>query len=150
VVALENARLFDETQRLFQAEQQRAAELAIINSVQAGLANKLDMQAIYDLVGDKVRELFDAQAVIIRSYDPLTNLATCQYSIEKGVRNYPPPTPPGPIAREMLRTLEPVLLRNADDVSIYVSAPNPGTLIPKSGVYVPLLVTGDFKGWITL
>ena len=35
-VALENARLFDETQRLFKAEQQRAAELAIINSVQAG------------------------------------------------------------------------------------------------------------------
>ena len=33
-VALENARLFDETQRLFKAEQQRAAELAIINSIQ--------------------------------------------------------------------------------------------------------------------
>jgi class 3 adenylate cyclase len=29
-VALENARLFDETQRLFRAEQQRAAELAIL------------------------------------------------------------------------------------------------------------------------
>src|SRR6185436_7386332 len=52
--ALENARLFDETQRLFQQEQQRAAELAIINSVQQGLASKLNMQAIYDLVGDKI------------------------------------------------------------------------------------------------
>ena len=37
-VALENARLFDETQRLFKETEQRAAELAIINSVQEGLA----------------------------------------------------------------------------------------------------------------
>jgi hypothetical protein len=44
-VALENARLFDETQR-------RNAELAVINSIQAGIASKLDFQAIIDLVGD--------------------------------------------------------------------------------------------------
>ena len=54
-VALENARLFDETQRLLKETEQRAAELAIINSVQEGLASKLEMQAIYDLVGEKIR-----------------------------------------------------------------------------------------------
>ena len=59
-VALENARLFDETQRLLKETEQRAAELAIINSVQEGLASKLEMQAIYDLVGDKIREIFRA------------------------------------------------------------------------------------------
>ena len=53
-VALENARLFDETQRLLKETEQRAAELAIINSVQKGLASKLEMQDIYDLVGDKI------------------------------------------------------------------------------------------------
>ena len=47
-VALENARLFDETQRLLKDTDERAAELAIINSVQEGLASKLEMQAIYD------------------------------------------------------------------------------------------------------
>ena len=57
-VALENARLFDETR-------QRNAELALINSVQRGLAEKLDLQAIYDLVGDKIQEIFDAQVVDI-------------------------------------------------------------------------------------
>ena len=35
-VALENACLFDETQRLFKESEQRAAELAVINSVQQG------------------------------------------------------------------------------------------------------------------
>src|ERR1051325_1516900 len=60
-VAIENARLFDETQRLLKETEQRNAELAIINSVQEGLVAKLDMQAIYDLVGNKIRDIFDAQ-----------------------------------------------------------------------------------------
>jgi len=57
-VALENAHLFDETQRLLKETEQRNAELAIINSVQEGLASKLDIDAIYELVGDKIREIF--------------------------------------------------------------------------------------------
>ena len=54
-VALENARLFDETQRLLKETEQRTAELAIINSVQEALAAELNIQAIFDLVGDKIR-----------------------------------------------------------------------------------------------
>ena len=64
-VALENARLFDETQRLLKETEDRNAELAIINSVQQGLASKLDFQGIIDLIGDQVREIFDAQATLI-------------------------------------------------------------------------------------
>src|SRR5581483_6906976 len=52
-IALERARAIEETR-------QRNAELAIINSVQAGLASKLDFASIIDLVGDKIREIFDA------------------------------------------------------------------------------------------
>src|SRR5687767_14391045 len=37
---------------------QREAELEIINSIQQGLAAELDFQAIVDLVGDKLREVF--------------------------------------------------------------------------------------------
>src|SRR5436189_6058526 len=61
--ALENARLFDETTRLLKETEQRTAELAVINSVQEGLAKELDIQGIYDLVGDRIRSLFDAQVV---------------------------------------------------------------------------------------
>ena len=65
-VALENARLFDETQRLLKETEQRAAELAVINSIQEGMAAELDFQAIIDLVGDKLREVFNTGDIGIR------------------------------------------------------------------------------------
>ena len=46
--ALARAQAIDETR-------QRNAELALINDVQEGLARNLDMQSMYDLVGDRLR-----------------------------------------------------------------------------------------------
>src|SRR5438034_3053744 len=104
-VALENARLFDETQRLFKAEQQRAAELAVINSIQQGMAEKLDFQAVVDLVGDKLREVFNTGDIGIRWYEPATGLNHYLYQYEHGTRQTLSPTPPlqggpwSPVAR---------------------------------------------------
>ena len=83
-VALENARLFDETQRLLTETNERAAELAIINSVQQGLAAKLDMQSMYDLVGDKIAEIFDAQVIDIGIYDLTSTVCRYPYALERG------------------------------------------------------------------
>ena len=66
-VALDNAQLVHETR-------QRNAELALINSVQSAIAGELDPQAIYDLVGDKLQEVFDAQVVSISVYDEVGGL----------------------------------------------------------------------------
>ena len=49
--------------------EQRANELAIINSIQEGMAAELDFQAIVDLVGDKLREVFATGDVQIRWLD---------------------------------------------------------------------------------
>ena len=83
-VALENARLFDETNRLLKETEQRTAELSVINSVQEGLAKELDMQGIYNLVGDRVQKLFNAQAVIIASFDLDNKMEHFNYLFEKG------------------------------------------------------------------
>ena len=52
-VALENARLFDETKRLLAETDQRAAELALINEIGSALAAQLDFEAIIELVGER-------------------------------------------------------------------------------------------------
>src|SRR4029079_2607705 len=68
-VALQNARLFAETKRLLNETEQRAAELAVINSVQQALVAQLDFLAIIELVGNKLRDLFSAETLTIRLYD---------------------------------------------------------------------------------
>src|SRR5204863_2423937 len=85
-VALENARLFDETKRQKGEADNRAAELAIINSVQQGLAERLDRQSMYDLVGDKITQIFDVHGVDIESYDHTTGIVSFMYTVERGDR----------------------------------------------------------------
>ena len=87
-VALENARLFDETQRLLKITEDRAAELAIINSVQTALASKLEFQGIIDVLGEKFREIFHGQSVGINLLDNDQKLIRVLYLFENGKR-YP-------------------------------------------------------------
>src|SRR5204862_3384303 len=95
-VALENARLFDETQRLLKETEQRNAELAIINSIQQGLAAELDFQAIVDLVGDKLRGVFNTPDLGISWYEEKANLVHYLYTYEHSKRLYHTPRPPNP------------------------------------------------------
>ncbi len=148
--AIENARLFAETKRLLSETQQRAAELAVINRVQQGLAAQLDMQAIYDLVGDKIREIFDAQVVVISSYDSLTDLSHLRYVIERGQRFYPEPVSPTAIERQIRRTAQSVLIRTLAEYEQMGLSVVPGTEPTQSGVHVPLMVGNEMKGAISL
>ena len=92
-VALENARLFDETKRLLAETNERAAELAIINSVQQGLADELDMQAMYDLVGDKIQRDLRRPGRRHRHLRPGEGLIHFPYTFERGVRLPEEPMP---------------------------------------------------------
>ena len=149
--ALENARLFNETQRLLEETRQRTSELEIINSVQQALASQLDMQAIYRLVGDKIRDVFNAHAVAINSYDRASDLLTNNYMVEKGRRHrVRKPWRPGGIGRAMLRTRQPVLIARREQFEQFGSVTTPGTQPPKSGLFVPLLVGGEVTGTISL
>src|SRR5204863_154186 len=100
-VALENARLFEETR-------QRSSELALINDVQRGLAERLDMQSMYDLVGERLRAIFDAQTVDIGVVDG--DSIWFAYSIERGERLIEHPIEIMGFRRIALETLEPVVI----------------------------------------
>jgi GAF domain-containing protein/DNA-binding response OmpR family regulator/anti-sigma regulatory factor (Ser/Thr protein kinase) len=98
-VALENARLFAETKRLLDETERRNSELAIINAVQQGLAEKLDMQGIVDVVGDQIREIFDIrhpyQDAFIALIDEPNGVVDCPYYIHQGERIKGPTLPLG-------------------------------------------------------
>ena len=66
--------------------EQRAAELAIINSVGEAMATQLDVLTITKLVGDKVRDIFQTESTTIRLLDPQTNLLTALYNYDRGYK----------------------------------------------------------------
>jgi PAS domain S-box-containing protein len=146
-VALENARLVHETR-------QRNAELALINTVQEALAGELDLQAIYDVVGDKIQEIFDAQVVDIGMYDHAAGLTRYPYAIERGVRFPDEPTPimASPTTRELLRTKLPVLINDVPARERDLGEPSPVVQgEPALSVLVAPLISGDeVRGRISL
>ena len=104
-VALENARLFDETKRLLAETDQRAAELALVNEIGSALAKQLDFAAIIELVGERVRSIFDARSIFIAIYDETTNTITWPYDIDEGERFERGTYPLGPgITSEVIRS----------------------------------------------
>src|SRR4029079_7976227 len=153
-VALENARLFDETQRLLKETEQRNAELAIINSVQAALAAELNIQGIYDAVGDKIREIFQNRDMGIRIYDPKTDLIHYPYTYESGQRLTLDSEPLGGkgFASHVLRTRETLVINEnmAQESQKYGSYTLPGTQTEKSVVLVPMVVGDQARGVISM
>ena len=152
--ALQNAYLFNETQRLLQETEQRNAELAVINSVQMALAKELNIQGIYDTVGDKIREIFHNSDMGIRIYDPKTNLEYFPYIYENGKRVVlePKPLPQNGISAHVLRTCETVVINEnlLEEIKKYGSYIIPGTMTDKSVVFVPLIVGSEARGMINL
>ena len=144
-VALENARLLHETRR-------RNAELALINTVQESIAGELELQAIYDTVGDNLRDVFDAQVVDIALYDEAAGLLHFPYTIERGVRFPDEPIPLIGYRKHVMETREPLLLdESGPEVAERYGNPYVLSGEPvKSAVFVPLLVGGRATGVISL
>jgi signal transduction histidine kinase/DNA-binding response OmpR family regulator/uncharacterized protein YigA (DUF484 family) len=144
--ALTRAQALEETR-------QRNSELQIINSVQAALAAKLDMQDIYDIVGDKIRDIFDAQSVLIAVFDYATQTRTFPYNWEKGEHFHNTfMLPFNKLARHIISTKEPLIInRYTEGVGAeYEMTIAPGTAPMKSGVFVPLIAGNVVTGFISL
>ena len=145
-VAIQNARLFE-------AEQERVAELAVINSVQEGLASKLDMQGIYDLVGDKLYEIFKPDILYIALYHPKKNTTSFPYGSIRGKKNITLPEKEiGGFSGEAIRKRQTIILnedieRRSAEVNSYTMA---GDEDPQSMVYVPIIAGEDVLGVVSL
>lgn len=158
-VALENARLFEETRRLFDETQwflketeRRNAELAVMNSVGQVLTQQLDLGLMIDLVGDKLREAFDASNIGIGLYEPETNLLHSYYVYKNDERLYPPPTPLSLLSIRMASQGKPLVANQNTERfwERFGSNLTVGEEIPKSVVMVPMLAGKQLVGGITV
>ncbi len=143
--ALSRARAIEETR-------QRNAELALINSVQEALAGELDLQAIYDAVGDRIRDVFDAQVVDIAMLDETSGLLRFPYTIERGVRFPDEPIELIGYRRHVMDTREPLMIAESTR-ELAERYGNPFVLSGepvKSALFVPLVVGGRVTGVVSL
>ncbi len=89
-VALDNAGLVEGLEQKVEERTEelnaRVDELAIINSVQAALASKLDIQEIVNSVGDKLAEIFSVENVGIGFLDKASGMMKVPYLFENGKR----------------------------------------------------------------
>ena len=63
--ALSRVRAIEETR-------QRNAELALVNEIGLALGSQLDYDAIIELVGERLREMFGARTMSVATYDEAT------------------------------------------------------------------------------
>jgi sigma-B regulation protein RsbU (phosphoserine phosphatase) len=153
-VALENARLFDETERLLLETKQRATELSVINRVQEELAKKLDMPSIYEFVGEKIKEFFHPADLTIMIYDHETDLLAAPFQIENGKRQISTPYKVSGkgFMGYLLQSHQPLLINeNMEDAAItYQNVYSSRKGLPKSALYVPLMMGDCMHGAIVL
>ena len=120
----------------------RAAQLAVIDSIQQGLVAQLDLQAVVELVGDRLREVFATDDLAIAWMDEQTMVATPAYFYEHGKRLHD-------VAPFPLRASGANKRMFAERIGVAVNAdsgksshPVPGTQMPRSYMRAPV-VAGD-------
>ena len=133
--------------------EQRAAELALINGIQQGMARSLDFQAIVDLVGDKLREVFATGDLGIHWADESAHEIRFLYQVVHGRRVHPRPV------RHFDRT-HPLLVEAAAGRPVVMNSPaaakawglyrRPGVDYPLSTVQIPVMAGDRPLGAIVL
>ena len=108
-VALENAQLIHETR-------QRVAELATVNSVGQALATRLDLGGLIELVGERIRETFDADIVYVALHDQAAGVIEFPYSWELGSPSAEPPLLFGEgLTLQIIESGEPLLINTLEE-----------------------------------
>ena len=132
----------------------RVDELAILNSVQAGLASQLDVNAIYELIGEQLRSLFDSQAISIISFDLKKGTRHYHYMLEQGQRHDIPDAAIPPLSQFLIQNKRPILINeNFKErlASIGITSQTvPGTKPTKSLLRVPIMDGDEVRGVIGL
>ncbi len=138
--AIENA-------RLFQAEKQRAAELAAINTVSSALVTELDLNALITLAGEQTRKIFNADIAYIALLDSLNNEINFPYTF--GEELTPIKFGEG-LTSKVIQTCKPLLInQELDKRLIEIGATRVGNE-SLSYLGVPIIVGGKAVGVLSV
>ncbi|MBN1659287.1 MAG: response regulator [Anaerolineae bacterium] len=100
--------------RALESEHRRTAELAILNSVSEAMSRTLDLQTVTRIVGDQIRDIFDASAVIIMLLDDQASLIHVHYEFDRHEGGYIESVEPFPLGRglasRVILTRQPLVL----------------------------------------
>ncbi len=103
-VAIQNARLFAESQR-------RVAELATINEIGRAISGALDADQLSELIHSQVGKLLDNRSFFIALYDAAAGLIRIIFAVENGRRESPLTLKLGQgLTSYLIRTGQPLLL----------------------------------------
>ena len=140
-VALENARLVNETR-------QRVSELGTVNSVGQALSSELELDGLIELVGERVRETFDADIAYVALHDEATGKIDFPYYYESGERHAETPLEYGEgLTSQILSSREPLLLNRREQLEEAQASVGTPSL---SYLGVPILVGNKSIGAISV
>jgi PAS domain S-box-containing protein len=116
-VALDNARLLEQTR-------QRVAELATINGVGQALSSQLDLDALIELVGERVRDTFEADIAFVALHDRRSGQIDFAYYYERGRRRNEPSIAYGEgLTSQILESRAPLVLNRSPQFEQHDAAP---------------------------
>jgi len=131
---------------------QRDAELAVLQAVQRGLTTGLPLPEIHRLVGDKLREVFDAQGFLIGLFDHEAGVEHFAYQWEKGQRHDVAPRPLNALRHQLIETGKTLWENHVPPPQAYAGSITAigDTGWPKSVIFVPMLHEQRVFGYISL
>ncbi|HRV94412.1 MAG TPA: GAF domain-containing protein, partial [Anaerolineae bacterium] len=138
-VALENAAW---GRTLEQRVEERTAELTTINSISQALVSELDLEAVIELVGEKLREIFAVETVYLGLYDPVNEKIHFAYNYYHGQRYHDMTINYGEgLASKVIETRRPMLI-NKNVIQHYIEFNVEANDFPaKSYLSVPITVS---------
>jgi PAS domain S-box-containing protein len=150
----------NESRRLLKQAESRNAELAILNSIGAAVAKTLNVRDVTRNVGDRLREIFNAESVIIMLFDQQTNLIHIYYEYDRNEGGYLENLEPFPLgtglSSKIIISRKPLLLGTLEE-EIANGAFFPPEIVEKgsgllsqSWLGVPILVGDQVLGLVVL
>lgn len=147
-IAIQNARLFDETQK-------RAAELAGLNDILRTASAEIDLQKIIEATHEKMQSLLPMDAFILALYDDKNETLDYKLMVDEGIRyDLPPSKLSQSLMSETVRSKKHhLLLRTPEEIkeqeTLNIAVGNTSKL-SASLIYVPMLKGSDVIGVISI